>query len=162
MQKQGVKKTKLGLREFVKLGDFVQRIDAARSEAVNEVDFSVAGLGNFKGKLTIAASYAAAAPPRDGGRVEIAFKEAVLAPPALEALFKANYALLLSIFNPDGWLDVTYVDDEMRIGRDDKGHVFVVERIACGGDSSGGDDSSGGGGSGSGSGGGGGGGSGGA
>ncbi len=43
-------------------------------------------------------------------------------------LCQANYALLLSIFNPEGWLDTTYVDDRHRIGRDDKGNVFVLER----------------------------------
>lgn len=47
----------------------------------------------------------------------------------LEALFQANYDLLLSVFNPDGWLEVSYVDDEgFRIGRDDKGHIFVLQR----------------------------------
>lgn len=49
-------------------------------------------------------------------------------PEALEALFKQNYVLLLSIFNPEGWLDITYVDQELRVGRDDKGNIFVLER----------------------------------
>lgn len=72
-------------------------------------------------------------------------------------LFRKNYDLLLSIFNPEGWLEITYpifsslifynyinidekcsyfliplshryVDDSMRIGRDDKGNIFVLER----------------------------------
>lgn len=90
----------------------------------------MAGFGNLGGSLTINATYAPAPPPHDGSRVEIAFADAALRPEALEALFRANYDLLLSIFNPQGWLDVTYVDEEIRIGRDDKGHVFVVER--CG------------------------------
>lgn len=38
--------------------------------------------------------------------------------------------LLLSIFNPEGWLDITYVDGTLRCGRDDKGHLFVLERLA--------------------------------
>ena len=50
-------------------------------------------------------------------------------PQALEQLFKQNYDLLLSIFNPDGWLDITYVDQEMRVGRDDKGNIYVLERM---------------------------------
>jgi hypothetical protein len=49
-------------------------------------------------------------------------------PEALEALFKQNYALLLGIFNPEGWLDITFVDQELRVGRDDKGNIFVLER----------------------------------
>lgn len=43
-------------------------------------------------------------------------------------LFRKNYDLLLSIFNPDGWLEITYVDDNMRIGRDDSGNIFILER----------------------------------
>ena len=77
------------------------------------------GFGRFKGQLSIAADYTPAPPPHAGSRVEISFKEASLTPEALEQLFRANYALLLSIFNPEGWLDVTDVDDEIRVGRDD-------------------------------------------
>lgn len=49
-------------------------------------------------------------------------------PEKLQSLFQANYDLLLSIFNPEGWLDITYVDQDTRIGRDDKGNVFVLAR----------------------------------
>ncbi len=49
-------------------------------------------------------------------------------PKALERLFASNYDMLLSIFNPEGWLDITYVDDTHRIGRDDKGNVFYLQR----------------------------------
>ena len=120
-----MRKTKLGLREFVRLGDFVQRIDVAASLAVNEVTFVVAGLGALRGALTVEASFS----PASDARVDITFQRATLAPPQLETLFRANYALLLSIFNPDGWLDVTYVDAELRVGRDDKGNIFVLERM---------------------------------
>lgn len=129
----GIKKTKLGLREFVKLGDFIQRIDTQQHTAINEVGFSVTGFGKFKGRLAISASYAPAAAPHGASRVDISFLDASLTPEALEQLFKANYQLLLSIFNPEGWLEVTYLDEELRIGRDDKGNVFVVERAAEGG-----------------------------
>lgn len=49
-------------------------------------------------------------------------------PDQLRQLFEKNYELLLSIFNPEGWLDITYVDSELRVGRDDKGNLFVLER----------------------------------
>jgi hypothetical protein len=121
----GVRKTRLGLREFVRLGRFAQRIDPGAREAVNEIAFSVSGLGAaLEGALTVRATYEVVS----GGRAAIAFAGSELAPSRLEALFRANYDLLLSIFNPDGWLDVTYVDEELRIGRDDKGHLFVLER----------------------------------
>lgn len=74
-------------------------------------------------------------------------------------VFRKNYDILLGIFNPEGWLEITYpnfwlivflcfhtcniddnccfliplsyryVDDKMRIGRDDKGNIFVLERF---------------------------------
>jgi hypothetical protein len=49
-------------------------------------------------------------------------------PEKLQSLFQANYDLLLSIFNPEGWLDITYVDQDTRVGRDDKGNIFVLAR----------------------------------
>lgn len=39
---QGVKKTKLGLREFVKLGDFQQIIDTQQQQAVSAMHISCA------------------------------------------------------------------------------------------------------------------------
>ncbi|MEW5302026.1 MAG: hypothetical protein WDW38_008655 [Sanguina aurantia] len=122
----GVKRTKLGLREFVKLGEFIQDIDPATSLAVNRVAFSVSGLGMIKGALTITASFQ----PVSEQRVAITFQNALLAPTQLQMIFKANYDLLLSIFNPEGYLDITYVDDELRVGRDDKGNLFLLERCS--------------------------------
>ena len=62
-------------------------------------------------------------------RVDIQFESSRLVPEQLLSLFQKNYDLLLSIFNPEGWLEITYVDDTLRVGRDDKGNVFLVERI---------------------------------
>lgn len=120
----GIKKTRLGLREFVKLGDFIQHIDIENSRAVNRVGFSVAGIGTIKGSLTIQATYS----PISSHRVAINFQESTLVPSQLQKIFEQNYELLLSIFNPDGWLDITYVDDELRVGRDNKGNIFLLER----------------------------------
>ena len=65
-------------------------------------------------------------------RVDIHFESSRLVPEQLLSLFQKNYDLLLSIFNPEGWLEITYVDDMLRVGRpgrDYKGNVFLVERI---------------------------------
>ncbi|KAJ9527077.1 hypothetical protein QJQ45_025224 [Haematococcus lacustris] len=122
----GVKRTKLGLREFIRLGDFVQEIDTVHAEAINTVDFNVAQLSMVGGALTVRAGYEPVGP----ARVAITFKDASLRPPQLQKLFEANYDLLLSIFNPEGWLDITYLDQEHRVGRDDKGNVFVLEKLS--------------------------------
>jgi PAP_fibrillin len=93
---------------------------------LNVVHFNVAGLGMFSGSLTVRAAYEVVS----DSRVSIRFLESTMVPEQLQSLFQANYALLLSIFNPEGWLDITYVDDDMRVGRDDKGNLFVLQRGA--------------------------------
>jgi hypothetical protein len=62
-------------------------------------------------------------------RVAITFESSRLEPKQLQAIFGDQVPLLLSIFNPEGWLDITYVDASLRCGRDDKGHLFVLERL---------------------------------
>ncbi|KAK9121083.1 hypothetical protein Syun_018700 [Stephania yunnanensis] len=109
----GAKRTKLGLRDFIALGDFLQSIDVAK-------------------------------------RVNIKYANSTITPDQLMNVFQKNYDLLLSIFNPEGWLEITYpkttslpyfsfekkmyryVDETMRIGRDDKGGIFILERLEHG------------------------------
>ncbi|KAL3691078.1 hypothetical protein R1sor_004729 [Riccia sorocarpa] len=124
----GVKRTKLGLRDFIQLGDFLQIINVDQNVAVNKIGFNVAGIGMLNGALTIEATYTVTSPTR----VDIKYKTSVIQPKQLFSLFQKNYDMLLSIFNPEGWLEITYVDDTLRIGRDDKGNVFLVERVATG------------------------------
>ncbi|CAA6660530.1 unnamed protein product [Spirodela intermedia] len=110
----GTKRTKLGLRDFISLGDFFQRIDVAQGKAINEISFSARGFKTLSGKLTIVASFEIASETR----VNIRFEQSDI----------KNYDLLLAIFNPEGWLEITYLDESIRIGRDDKGNVFILER----------------------------------
>ena len=91
----------------------------------NIVEFDILLFRKFKGSLTIEAKYEAVSPCR----VSLTLEKAMLIPQQFQQLFEKNYDLLLSIFNPEGWLDITYVDTQHRIGRDDKGNVFVLERI---------------------------------
>ncbi|CAI6000488.1 unnamed protein product [Closterium sp. NIES-64] len=51
----GSKRTKLGLRDFISLGDFLQIVDKDTRRAANMVEFAVRGLGLLSGKLTIEA-----------------------------------------------------------------------------------------------------------
>ena len=89
--------------------------------------------------------------------VAIEYESSRLEPRQLQAIFEATLPLLLEVFNPQGWcaalrgsaalrrcsgagseaarcrvgrLDITYVDEALRVGRDDKGHTFVLERAA--------------------------------
>ncbi|GIM12285.1 hypothetical protein Vretimale_15651 [Volvox reticuliferus] len=131
----GAKRTKLGLREFVRLGEFTQHIDTTNNLAVNRIEFSVSGLSAIKGSLTIRANYQVASEQRVG----ITYLDSALTPSQLQKIFEANLDLLLSIFNPEGHLDITYLDVEgqgtaggpfgcWRVGRDNKGNVFLLER----------------------------------
>ncbi|XP_011099801.1 probable plastid-lipid-associated protein 7, chloroplastic isoform X1 [Sesamum indicum] len=121
----GSKRTKLGLRDFITLGDFFQSINVAEGKAVNMIKFSAKGLNLLSGQLTIDASFKIASE----SRVDISYNKSVITPEQLMNVFRKNYDLLLGIFNPDGWLEITYVDDSLRIGRDDKGNMFILERL---------------------------------
>ncbi|KAL0449767.1 UNVERIFIED_CONTAM: Fibrillin protein 5 [Sesamum latifolium] len=121
----GSKRTKLGLRDFITLGDFLQSINVAEGKAVNVIKFSAKGLNLLSGQLTIDASFKIATE----SRVDISYNKSVITPEQLMNVFRKNYELLLGIFNPEGWLEITYVDDTLRIGRDDKGNMFILERL---------------------------------
>ncbi|XP_058100210.1 fibrillin protein 5 homolog isoform X2 [Magnolia sinica] len=121
----GAKRTKLGLRDFVSLGDFLQAIDVAERKAVNVIKFNVRGLKMLTGQLTVVASFKIASK----SRVDIEYKNSTIAPDQLMSIFRKNYDILLAIFNPEGWLEISYVDESMRIGRDDKGNIFILERL---------------------------------
>jgi len=121
----GARRTKLGLREAIRIGEMLQIIDADQSKATNIVEFKVAGLGVLRGSLTLEASYAVTS----ATRVDIKLEKSEIKPDQLRSLFQKNYDLLLSVFNPEGWLEITYLDDSFRIGRDDKGNLFVLERV---------------------------------
>ncbi|CAN0877457.1 Fibrillin protein 5 homolog [Linum grandiflorum] len=95
-----------------------------KSKAVNVMKFNVRGLNLLNGQLTIVASFKIVSKSRVG----ITYTGSRITPEQLMNVFQKNYDLLLSIFNPEGWLELTYVDDEMRIGRDEKGNIFVLER----------------------------------
>ena len=126
----GSKRVKLGLKSAVTLGDLTQTIDPDARTATNEVAFELRFLGGRggRGSLRLEARFAVAGAdhPR---RVDISLSSAALTPPALDSLLGQHMDLLLSIFNPEGWLETTFADERLRVGRDDKGRVFVLERV---------------------------------
>uniref|UniRef100_A0A453BYU6 Plastid lipid-associated protein/fibrillin conserved domain-containing protein n=1 Tax=Aegilops tauschii subsp. strangulata TaxID=200361 RepID=A0A453BYU6_AEGTS len=61
-------------------------------------------------------------------RVGIKLESSTITPDQLMNIFQKNYDMLLAIFNPEGWLEITYVDESLRIGRDDKANIFVLEK----------------------------------
>lgn len=71
---QGKRRTKLGLRNFISLGEFTQSIEVEGCRASNRVDFAVSGLAFLGGFLQIDATYQVAGPKR----VSIEFEKASL------------------------------------------------------------------------------------
>ena len=121
---QGKRRTQLGLRVFVELGEFLQVIDAGAGAVRNVITFDA--LGKIRGALTVNASFTVAS----GSRVDVQFTGSEIEPQGLRDIFQENYDLLLAIFDPSGWLETTYLDPNgLRVGRDDKGNVFVLERV---------------------------------
>ncbi|XVF17069.1 hypothetical protein REPUB_Repub10bG0085800 [Reevesia pubescens] len=112
----GAKRTKLGLRHFLTLGDIYQTIDVAKAKAIIEVKFDIRGLSLLNGQLTIEATFKIASK----SRVDICYDKSTITPDQLRNVLRKKYDLLLSIFNPE--------DDTMMIGRDDKGNTIVFER----------------------------------
>ncbi|GAB0496105.1 hypothetical protein MMPV_007415 [Pyropia vietnamensis] len=109
---------------FVSLGELYQNVDAAAAVAESVVQFRV--MGRVEGAFAITASFK----PETDRRVEVVATGSSLTPPGLEKLLGENRGLLTKIFDPTGWLDITYLDDQgYRLGRDDKGHLFVLQKV---------------------------------
>lgn len=108
---------------LVQLGDFLQTVDPSTMESKSIVEFKVMAFGT--GTFTILSDYEV----ESAKRVKVIGKTAELEPEKLEALLGENKKLLTQIFNPTGHLDITYLDENFRVGRDGKGRVFVLERV---------------------------------
>lgn len=114
-------KTKLGLRSFVSLGELEQLIDVAHNRATTVVHFHAP---RISGELKLVCSFEVASP----SRVHVRFVEYSLTPDALRDALEKQRDVLLHSFSPEGWLETTYLDDSLRIGRDDAGFLHVLER----------------------------------
>ncbi|XP_048335296.1 fibrillin-5, chloroplastic isoform X3 [Ziziphus jujuba] len=99
-------------------------LNLEKSKAVNVIKFNVRGFKLLNGQLKIEASFKIASK----SRVDISYDNSTITPDQLMNVFRKNYDLLLGIFNPEGWLEITYLDDTLRIGRDDKANIFILER----------------------------------
>lgn len=123
----GNRRIRLGLSTprkpgVVTLGEIFQTVNADTGQT-SIVHFKV--LGGIEGTFSIVADYQV----ETKNRVRVPSKSGRLEPQELSKLLGKNLSLLTKIFNPEGTLDITYVDESVRVGRDGKGNIFVVERI---------------------------------
>lgn len=128
----------LGLDRFplFKLGQIYQCIRTAEARVYNIAE--VVGMPFLEGVVSVAAQFE----PTSESRVNVMFERSII---GLQRFFnykspdsfikqieggKKFLPLDFSIASRDqkGWLDITYLDNDMRIGRGNEGNVFVLTR----------------------------------
>jgi PAP_fibrillin len=121
---------------FVKLGQIYQCIQASSSSIYNVAETS--GLPYLEGMVGIAAKFV----PLSDRRVKVNFERSIIGLQRLIDYRSVDHfikqieagekfkAIDFSITNREqkGWLDVTYLDDDLRIGRGNEGSVFVLTK----------------------------------
>lgn len=120
-----------------KLGQIYQYIRAQEAKIYNIAE--VYGLPYLEGLVSVSARFQ----PVSERRVKVKFERSIL---GLQRLIdyrspehfvqqleagKTMVAIDFSIENRDqqGWLDITYLDDDLRVGRGNEGSVYVLAKI---------------------------------
>jgi len=121
---------------FVKLGQIYQYIQVSSNRIYNVAETS--GLPYLEGMVSVAAKFV----PLSDRRVKVNFERSIIGLQRLVDYRSVNHfiqqieagekfkAIDFSITNREqkGWLDVTYLDDDLRIGRGNEGSVFVLTK----------------------------------
>lgn len=103
----------LGRNGSKRIGPILQIIDGPNLFAKNTETLS------FLGFINVPRSVTAALTPMTGSKVAVQFKKFTVGPLAFNApeSFK-------------GELDITYIDEDLRLSRGDKGNIFVLTRFS--------------------------------
>ena len=128
----------LGLDRFplFKLGQIYQCIRTAEAKVYNIAE--VVGLPFLEGIVSVAASFE----PVSDRRVNVMFERSIIglqrffgynSPSKFIQQIESGKKFLPFDFSIDrreqkGWLDITYLDGDMRIGRGNEGNVFVLTK----------------------------------
>lgn len=121
---------------FLKLGQIYQYINAKDAKVYNIAE--VYGVPFLEGLVSVAARFEAVSEQR----VQVKFERSILGLQRLVDYRSAEEfvqqietgkqftAIDFSIENRDqqGWLDITYLDDDLRLGRGNEGSVFVLTK----------------------------------
>jgi hypothetical protein len=122
---------------FLKLGQIYQYIQTADSRIYNVAE--VAGIPYLEGLVSVAARFE----PVDDRRVKVIFERGIVGLQRLVGYHSVNEfvraiesgkkfaAIDFNITNREqkGWLDVTYLDNDLRIGRGNEGNIFVLTKV---------------------------------
>lgn len=120
-----------------KLGQIYQYIRAEAARIYNIAE--IYGLPYLEGLVSVAAKFE----PVSQQRVKVSFERSIIGFQRLLDYQSPNYfieqietgkkfrAIDFSITNREqkGWLDITYLDDDLRIGRGNEGSVFVLTKV---------------------------------
>ncbi|MGP1386664.1 MAG: PAP/fibrillin family protein [Thainema sp.] len=127
---------RLDLIPFSRLGQIYQCVQTATARIYNIAE--VAGVPYLEGLISVAARFE----PSSERRVQVKFERAVLGlqrllnytqPDDLIQQIEQQKSLKAIDFkidseNQQGWLDITYLDADLRIGRGNEGSVFVLTK----------------------------------
>lgn len=122
---------------FLKLGQIYQYVQASTAKIYNIAE--VSGLPYLEGIISVAARFE----PLSDRRIKVNFERGILGLQRLLDYRSPNFfiqqletgkkftAIDFNITNREqkGWLDITYLDDDMRIGRGNEGSVFVLTKV---------------------------------
>ncbi|GAX82806.1 hypothetical protein CEUSTIGMA_g10232.t1 [Chlamydomonas eustigma] len=112
-------------RGLVKTKGNLQLIDIPNNRVENLAEFTIAG--SLDGYLNIAGVANVMEPTssiEEFVRISVEFTEFTLSLGS-----KVQWRVPLSWVKAKGWVETTYLDKEMRVGRGDKGSIFVASRL---------------------------------
>ncbi|WP_414529021.1 PAP/fibrillin family protein [Nodularia chucula] len=121
---------------FAKLGQIYQCIRVNTSSVYNIAE--IYGLPYLEGLVSVAAKFE----PVSEKRVQVKFQRSILGLKRLIAYSSPatfiqeiesgkKFTAFDTVINSDkqqGWLDITYIDEDLRIGRGNEGSVFVLSK----------------------------------
>jgi hypothetical protein len=122
---------------FLKLGQIYQFVQAQAAKIYNIAE--VSGLPYLEGLVSVAARFE----PLSERRVKVSFERGIIglqrlvkyqSPNAFVQQIEAGQKFTAIDFNitnreQKGWLDITYLDDDLRIGRGNEGSIFVLTKV---------------------------------
>lgn len=122
---------------FLKLGQIYQYVRANTAKIYNIAE--VFGLPYLEGIVSVAARFE----PLSDRRVKVNFERGIVglqrligyqSPSSFVQAIEAGKKFTAIDFNitnreQRGWLDITYLDDDLRIGRGNEGNVFVLAKV---------------------------------
>ena len=122
---------------LLKLGQIYQSIRVKTSTVYNIAE--IYGLPYLEGLVSVAAEFE----PLTERRVQVKFKRSILglqrlisyqSPSSFIDQIESNHKFTAIDFalnsqEQQGWLDITYLDNDLRIGRGNEGSVFVLAKV---------------------------------